>query len=210
LKRFALRNSCLLILLLFFLNACTGVVVKESAPGGSAAYQTRADQLDAVSEWGLVGKISLDDGDQGGSGRLQWDIKGNASEMDFHGALGRGAWNLQIEPGMVMLREANGAESSSHDVNTLVQDRIGWSIPVAALQWWVRGLAAPGTTEKEELDARGLLKSLDQFGWRIDFNRYKLIGETELPVRLDAVRGDYRVKLAISRWRMDIGDGAGS
>jgi outer membrane lipoprotein LolB len=195
-----------LFLVLIVLNACTGVSVKEPVPGNKAAYQDRAEKIGAIPEWSLVGKISLDDGDHGGSGRLQWRVKPEGSELDFHGAMGRGAWHLQISPEGAVLKEANGAEQTAAGVDALIQDRMGWPIPVDALQWWVRGLAAPGIVEDESFDDEGLLVSLDQFGWNVEFNRYDSFSGVALPIRLDARRDDYRVKLAIGRWQMDTAD----
>ena len=192
-----------LFFVLLVLNACTGVAVKETGPGNKAAYQNRAAVLAAIPEWSFVGRISLDDGDRGGSGRLQWEVRSENSELDFHGAMGRGAWHLQIGPEGAVLKEANGAEQTATGVNALIQDRMGWPIPVEALQWWVRGLAAPGAVEDEKFDSEGLLISLGQFGWRVDFERYDSVAGAVLPVRLNARRDNYRVKLAISRWRMD-------
>ena len=186
------------------LNACTGVSVKESGSGSKAAYLSRAEKIAAIPEWRLVGRISLDDGDRGGSGRLQWEVRHDSSELDFHGAMGRGAWHLQISPEAAILKEANGAEQTAAGVNVLMQDRMGWSIPVDALQWWVRGLAAPGAIEDEIFDHEGRLLSLDQFGWSVDFSRYDSIVGVALPIRLDARRDNYRVKLAVSRWQMDL------
>jgi outer membrane lipoprotein LolB len=208
LRQAVFRNAYFLLLLLYLLNACTAVSVKEPVSDSRAAYQNRFEKLSSISEWGLVGKISLDDGDRGGSGRLQWDVKTDSSELDFHGALGRGAWHLQINPEGAILKEANGNEQAAPGVNALIQARIGWPIPVDALQWWVRGLAAPGAIEDEQLDTEGLLKSLHQFGWRVDFNRYRAINGALLPIRLDARRDNYRVKLAIGHWRMDMGHAA--
>ena len=178
--------------------------MKEPLSDGKAAYLERASRLDAIPEWGLVGRISLDDGDHGGSGRLQWDVRSDSSELDFHGAMGRGAWHLQIGPEGATLKEANGAEQAAPGVNDLIQDRMGWPIPVDALQWWVRGLAAPGAIEGEKLDPEGLLINLEQFGWSVDFNRYDSVAGVVLPKRLNATRDNYRVKLAISRWQMDM------
>ena len=48
--------------------------VKEAGFENKQAYQTRVDRLGGIAAWGLAGKISLDDGDQGGSGRFQWDV----------------------------------------------------------------------------------------------------------------------------------------
>lgn len=181
-------------------------MVKDQGSGNQSAYQERSRKLNATSEWSLVGKISLDDADQGGSGRLQWDVKPGHTELDFHGAMGRGAWHLKIGPEGALLRMADGTEQNATSVNELVQESIGWPVPVEALQWWVRGLAAPGEVEDEQLGSDGLLMSLRQFGWSVDFRRYDSVDNMKLPIRLNATRDNYRVKLAISRWRMDVGD----
>lgn len=204
-KPAALQRWHWLVLALLVLNACTGVPVKEPAPGNKAAYEKRAENLGAIPEWSLVGKISLDDGDRGGSGRLQWQVKHESSALDFHGAMGRGAWHLQIGPEGAVLKEANGAEQTAPGVDALIQDRMGWPIPVDALQWWVRGLAAPGIVDDEKFDPEGLLISLEQFGWMVDFTRYDSFSGVVLPIRLNARRDDYRVKLAIGRWQMETG-----
>lgn len=197
--------SCLLVPL-FVLSACTTVSVKEPVDADHAAYQLRADMLGSVSEWGLSGKISLDDGDQGGSGKVQWLVQSENSEIDFHGALGRGAWHLKISPGKAVLSESNGAEETAEGVNALMQNKMGWPIPVEALQWWVRGVAAPGLIDEVQIDSEGLLISLSQFGWRVNYNRYDSSAGVALPARLDARLGDYRVKLAISRWQLGLND----
>ena len=199
------RHLCL-VFLFFSLSACTAVSIKEPGPGNKLAYTQRADKLIATGEWGLLGKISLDDGDQGGSGTLQWDVKPGFSELDFHGALGRGAWHLQIGPEVALLKMADGTEQIAAGVNDLIQDRVGWPIPLEALQWWVRGLSAPGVIENETLGSDGLLIGLKQFGWRVDFDRYDAFGDVMLPVRMEATQDSYRVKLAIKRWQMGVGD----
>lgn len=188
--------------LLLVLGACSGVSVKPQYKANINAYQHRAEQLASVGAWGLTGKISLDDGDQGGSGRLNWVNGPDTAELDFHAALGRGAWNLKIDPGHAVLTEANGETLSAHSVNTLIQQRMGWPVPVEALQWWVRGLTAPGVIEKQTIDSEGLLVSLEQFGWTVDFSRYDLSSGIAMPNRLNATMNDYRVKLAVSRWQI--------
>ena len=201
-----MKNWCWVFFLVLTLNACTGVSVKEAEPVNQDTYQDRALKLIEIGEWLLVGKISLDDGNDGGSGRLQWSVEPGLSELDFHGAMGRGAWHLQIGQDGVLLKMADGTEQAAENVNELIQDRMGWSIPLESLQWWVRGLVAPGEIEKEQIGPDGLLTGLRQFGWNVSFTRYRSIDGIELPIRLNATRDNYRVKLAISRWRMDQGN----
>jgi outer membrane biogenesis lipoprotein LolB len=103
LKRTVLRNAfCLSFLLVF--GACSGVAVRESESGDREAYQIRAQRLAEISDWGFAGRVSLDDGEEGGSGKLRWDVQSEHSELDFHGAMGRGAWTLTYDPGKAILR----------------------------------------------------------------------------------------------------------
>jgi outer membrane lipoprotein LolB len=204
LKRPLLGKFFWLLSILLFLNACTGVSIKDTGPANRQAYQQRVGKLNAIQEWGLLAKISLDDGDQGGSGKLQWRVEPGGSELDFHGALGRGAWHLQIEPGHAVLTEANGDIQSASSVNALLQDRMGWPIPVEALQWWVRGLAAPGEVEDQQIDSEGVLISMRQFGWNVEYSRYDNSAVVAMPKRLNATMNDYRVKLAVSRWNLAV------
>ena len=200
-----MKHPLWLLALFLILNACGGVSVKETAYENRSAYENRLKVLSEIAEWGFAGKISLDDGDQGGSGKLQWNVEPGGSGLDFHGALGRGAWHLQTGPQGAVLTQANGDVQTAPDVNELIQNRMGWPIPVNALQWWVRGLAAPGPVEEEKLDNEGRLLRLTQFGWMVNFDRYHSIDDMALPKRLDVTRDNYRVKLAISRWRMETG-----
>ena len=184
------------------LSACSGVSVKDTGRPNQQAYQQRADIINAWPQWGLAGRISLDDGDEGGSGKLKWSVQPGNSELDFYAALGRGAWHLQISPDRAVLTEANGTRQSAGSVNDLIRERMGWPLPVEALQWWVRGLAAPGPIDDREMDSSGLLVSLQQFGWRVEYSRYDDGGLVSMPKRLNATMKDYRVKLAISQWRL--------
>ncbi len=197
------------LLILFLLNACGAVPVTGPGAGSRSAYEARAESISGVMAWSLVGRISLDDGDAGGSGKLQWVVEADHSRMDFHGAMGRGAWRLEIDPEGAVLELADGSIHSEADVDELVQRQAGWPVPVQALQWWVRGLAAPGPVDAQQLDAASRLAGLSQFGWQIEFDRYVADTGFALPTRLDVRKNNYRVKLAISQWRMS-GDDARS
>jgi outer membrane lipoprotein LolB len=207
LRQLPIRKCHWLFIFILTLNACTGVSVKQAGPADEAAVEDRKAKLNATTEWGLSAKISLDDGQDGGSGKLNWEIRNDRSELDFHGAFGRGAWNLQIGPDDALLKMSDGSEQAAASVSELIRVHLGWPVPLDALQWWVRGLAAPGDIEGEELSSDGLLISLRQFGWNVDFSRYDSVEGLDLPVRLNANRDNYRVKLAISQWRMDVNHG---
>lgn len=165
-----------------------------------AAYDNRAEAIGTWTRWGLSGRLGIDGGDDGGSGRLNWVVGEEGSSLQFRGALGRGAWRLSIEQQGATLEKADGTVTRAPSADTLALMETGWEIPVAALAWWVRGLARPGGRAPMDIDAEGLPLTLEQDGWRVSFERFDDSGDVRLPKRIEAVKGDYRVKLAISRW----------
>jgi len=191
-----------LALVAVFLNACTGLKTKSTEIADPGLFNERSLRLSQMTQWNLAGRVSLDDGDDGGSGKLKWIVSPGLSTLDFFAAMGRGAWHLEIGDDHAILRDAQGTHTAP-DVQTLLEQQLGWPVPVEALQFWARGLYAPGPVQSSEIDSQGLLVGLQQFGWTIEFNRYDDVQGELLPVRLEATHGQYRVKMAISNWQLE-------
>jgi len=66
----------------------------------------------------------------------------------------------------------------------------------------VMGLSAPKPAARPRLEllGDGRLASLEQLGWRVEYQKYQTVESLPMPTRLEASNGTYRVKLAISRW----------
>jgi outer membrane lipoprotein LolB len=191
------------ILASLLLASCsTRQVVSTDREAAEFAYQQRAASLSALNSWDMAGKLSVDDGDDGGSGKLSWKVREDSSLMNFRGALGRGAWQLDSRPGFAELQKSDGTVTRSTTVNDLLESEIGWHIPVNSLKWWALGVSAPGDTELLDLDSSGRVLAMQQHGWNISFERYRQFDGIELPGRMDAVRGRYRVKMAVSNWTL--------
>jgi outer membrane lipoprotein LolB len=169
-------------------------------------YEKRLVRLEPVDSWFLEGRLAVSDEADGGSGSLRWRQDGRSSRMDFHGALGRGAWRLVADAAGAELEFADGALHRAGSIDALVHGQIGWAIPVESLAWWVRGLAAPGRLQGRLLDEEGRLSELRQDGWIIEFGRYGEFagpdGGIAMPVRMTARQADRTVKLAIRKWEL--------
>lgn len=192
-------SAARLLLLCLLLAGCAGAPQRPPTPDAQALAD-RAENLGAWVRWGLTGRLGLDDGTEGGSGRLDWAVDGPNSEMHFRGALGRGAWQLTLDARGATLERADGTSVSAPTVSGLVAQETGLHLPVSALHWWVRGLPDPGSTHERELDADGLLVELRQLGWVVRYRRYMDYGTLMMPRRIEAVNGEQRVSLAVSQW----------
>lgn len=169
-------------------------------------YEQRFAQVSALDDWSLEGRLAISDEADGGSGQLRWRQQDGRTHMDFHGALGRGAWRLEADPTGAELQLADGSLRRADSVDALVRAEIGWRVPVESLAFWIRGLAAPGPLEHRQLDEQGRLNELGQDGWRVEFDRYTEVGSISMPVRMTARQDDRTVKLAIRKWRLSADD----
>ena len=157
--------------------------------------------MQSLNAWDLSGKLSIDDGMDGGSGRLSWQIRNEDSQMNFRGALGKGAWQLDSGPGYAHLHKADGSMISSVSVDDLVESELGWRIPVNSLKWWALGLPAPGANERLDLDSKGRVLVMQQHGWNIAYERYGEFDAVLLPTRITIEGHGVRLRMVISKWQ---------
>ena len=201
--RVRLETPVALVAALFLLSACSSTrTLPEDQAQRVSLYQSKIERLSPYRDWELEGRLAVANEKDGGSGMFRWRENGQESHMDFHGALGRGAWVLEAGPGEAEIRLADGTVRTAGTVTELVRREVGWKIPVDSLSWWVRGLEAPGKTGKKLLDEEGNLTELKQNGWTIAFDRYRAFGGVSLPVRLTARQADWKIKLAIRNWSL--------
>jgi outer membrane lipoprotein LolB len=196
----ALALSLLLVMLLPGCSSMQAVDVDE--PGRNRLYQTRFDQLARFDNWNLEGRLAVSNSEDGGSGHFKWRKSTGDNQMDFHGALGRGAWRLVADERGAELELADGTVHRGDSIDKLVRLQVGWEIPVGSLSWWVRGLAAPGEYQERMIDDEGKLRQLLQGGWSVEYGRYSLVEGISLPVKLTARQDDWKVKLAIRGWEL--------
>ena len=197
-----MRRAGLLLLGVLFLAGCAARAPMPGQAEQEAQREAREARLADWSAWGLTGRLGVEDGWNGGSGRLDWTLREQETLLKFRGAMGQGAWELSRNPAGARLKLADGTEHVADDIDTLVREQTGWRLPVDALAWWVRGLAWPlgPAPDKLAFDADGMPERLEQAGWEIDFRRYQEAGGEQLPTRMEARKGGLTVKLAISRW----------
>ena len=182
---------------------CSSVPSKDvGLPERVLLYAEKSGELEARDRWALKGRLAVHDGEEGGSGHLDWQERGRAISMSFHGALGRGAWQLHADENGAVLEMADGEVYRAKTSSELIENGIGWKIPVTALAWWVRGITAPGNWEVRELDEHGNLLKLSQQGWKIEYSRYRESDGVSMPAKLTARRPPYTVKLIVQNWNL--------
>lgn len=200
------RYPRLALLLVVLLSGCAAPV-RPPGPESLALWQARQARLATLDTWDLRGRLGVRAGDDGGQASLRWQRRGDRHELDLGAPLGRGMLRFSADATAARARDAEGRTYQAADLSTLVFNLTGWRIPVARLQYWVRGLAAPGAAAVPVLDEAGRLRLLEQAGWRVRIPDYMESGGFELPRRvLLSYPGDdsgvppIELKLVIESW----------
>lgn len=102
--------------------------------------------------WQINGKIGIRAPKDSGSGTLFWLQRQDYYDIRLSGPLGRGAARLTGRPGQVALEVANQGRYEAPTPEALLEEQLGWKLPVSHLAWWVRGLPAPDSKSRLTLD----------------------------------------------------------
>lgn len=185
------------------LAGCAGFGARESVEGHGdpASWREHKQQMSALDGWQIDGKIGIRAPKDSGSGTLFWLQRQDYYDIRLSGPLGRGAARLTGRPGDVSLEVANQGRYSAASPETLLEEQMGWKLPVSNLAWWVRGLPAPSSKSRLTLDADSRLASLEQDGWQVQYTAYTQQNGYWLPERIKLHGANLDVTLVIKAWQ---------
>ena len=146
----------------------------------------------------MGGRAAISHGKQSGNLGVEWEDAGAAGYLVVLTApITRQGWRLQERDGRATLEGMAGGPRAGADGAALLREATGFEIPVQALRHWLRGVPDPSRPLDKAAFAGDRLAALVQGGWQIDYLAFDAQGR---PSRMNASRGDDRVRLVIDRW----------
>jgi outer membrane lipoprotein LolB len=150
------------------------------------------------AEFVLAGKLGVSVEGEGGSVRFRWQQAGARYQIDLWGALGQGRTRLEGDADRMKLLDGAGGELLQGAPEAVMQERLGWSLPVGVLPAWLWGQPASGAPAGHiERDAAGRIARFEQIGWQIAYDGFRLEASGELPRRVTLTRPGFRARIAI-------------
>lgn len=185
------------LLLAALLSACAAT---PGPDGTTTPWGERLRLLGAVQQWQARGKLALRNGDQAETANLLWRQAGTTSDLQLSGPLGMSATRIHSDGALLEIQR--GEEIRVLDISSpeAIVASTGWDLPLAALPHWMKGLPQPGSEPAALEVEQDLLRSLEQDGWRVEFQDYGRFGRYTLPTRLKAERGATSARLLIRHW----------
>lgn len=198
-----MMRLCYLFLCLVLLAGCAGRAPSPDTPRERGTWSAQVEHLENLTHWRLAGKIGLRTPDDSLSANLDWSQAGQAYRMLISGPFGTGRSTLEGSLDGVALTTGDG-RFEAETPEQLMEAQLGWTLPISALDHWVRGLPAPLVPHDMRTDDRGFPVELHQAGWIIEYRDWlwvpELAGGLWLPRRLVMTIDSLRATLVINQW----------
>ncbi|MDT8409076.1 MAG: lipoprotein insertase outer membrane protein LolB [Wenzhouxiangellaceae bacterium] len=194
----ACKTRALLLLAAALLSGCA---LRDPRPEG-VWLQERQGWFDTHQQWSVQGRLGLSDGERGGSLSMTWEADGDRHEIALRSVAGGRQWRLRFVPGAAELTGSEVGRLVGPDPDALVEQAVGWPIPVRWMSHWLRGLPAPDSA-RVTYAADGALDQLYWGQWRLDFDRWARLNDAGvlLPARLEASKPPYQVRVVLRNWK---------
>ncbi|HEY4366263.1 MAG TPA: lipoprotein insertase outer membrane protein LolB [Steroidobacteraceae bacterium] len=197
-----MRPRILAICFVLALAALGGCVSPAQRPGRTVPLPA---DLHALENWQASGRIGVTGASSGGSGSFEWQQHGNKADVKIRGPVGIGSVRLQVEgeagDPQLKLQTGDGKTLESQAAWDELESRLGAPVPAGNLRFWMLGIAAPGEHTWHDPSSDGVT-TLEQDGWRIDYQNYSDAPGAHVPMKIRASSGTARVRIVVDGWRL--------
>jgi len=194
------KKPAFLFFIIVLLASCS-LTPKEAPPTTDKVHWDRhAEEVTLIEDWQIKGKIGIRSQNEGGSAYINWEQSRDSFLITLSGPLGQGTSIISGNPGGARLDNSEGSFISDSP-EQLIYEYTGWQVPVRYLLYWIKGLATPGMAITNiTYNQQGLIKSLQQGPWKLQFDNYKNAMGTVLPYRLKILTNNYKATIVIKSW----------
>ncbi len=149
----------------------------------------------------VSGRLAVRDETQSFSASFTWIQRRADYAIELWGPFGAGRVRVRGNERRVTISDARGDLVRGVDPDVLMRRELGWSLPVDALTYWIRGAVAPIHDVVEVSRSGDRLDSFEQDGWLIEFDRFRAYEGIDRPARIVAKKGPSRIVVAIRSWQ---------
>ena len=183
------------------LLALVGCGARSLSPDTEARWQERQLALAAVDEWNLRARAILRLEGQAYPVGLNWKRNADRFMLLLEAPFGQGVIRIDRDAaGTYRLRLPDGRVFRNTSAEALLDELLGWSLPISGLEYWIRGLPRPGSDYTRRTAAAGATRSLRQDRWDIDYLDY-FTAAPGLPRRINLGRDGVALRLVVEHWQ---------
>ncbi|WER46369.1 lipoprotein insertase outer membrane protein LolB [Cupriavidus sp. WKF15] len=107
--------------------------------------------------------------DEGVQGNFRWEEQGRNVRLDLLSPLGQTLAVVTATPSGATLDLPNKPPRNAPEVDSLLEEALGFALPVAGMRDWLHGRPSAGRPASATRDAQGRLATLAQDGWSVRY-----------------------------------------
>jgi outer membrane lipoprotein LolB len=171
-----------------------------TAPVDPDAQSRHQRKLEDISAFSLSGRMAVQTEKRGFSGSLRWRHTEDGDHFALYSPLGTQVADINANKDGVTLTTNDRKTYKADNAETLLQQTMGWSLPLTGLSDWIIGRPTSSAYEVISRDAQGRLVRLKQDGWDIEYPTYQTVDGTDLPGKVILRSPQLDLKLLVERW----------
>lgn len=168
----------------FVLSACASFydVTTNNAP-------QYVKPLNVGNGFAISGRFLAKSATKNSYGNFTWVKSESSEELDFNTPLGQTVSKIMIQDGMATLTTADDTYTGD-DLNAMMEDRLGFILPVVYLHYWIQGVPIPNQAVTANLH-----DGFSQLGWKIEYLAWY---DPNHPKIIQCSKDDLIIKLLIA------------
>lgn len=197
----------LLYLLLLLLAGCAQQPDPQTIAHSSIAWSEHRQQLSALSQWSLSGKLAVFIGKERKTANIFWQQKNSDYRIELTSFIGTTLLRIEKNKHGVQLTNNDGETFTGEDTENLLKELSPQlSFPVSSLQQWIKGnpIGASYQLNEQQLVSDLLGKDTSDKFWTVNYQRYQDVNGTPLPQKLEMQQGQMRIKISINQWQLKV------
>ena len=193
-------------LVLIGLAGCSHLGDPEEGAARAQLWLQSQQALAAHDQWDLHARAVVTRPGEVYNIGLQWRRAPDEWLILLEAPFGQGVIRIETgTAGLYRLSLPDGRIFLNHSPEALLEDVIGWSIPVSGLDFWIRAMPRPGANYSKRIDRAGRTRDITQDDWSIEYLEYFPAAERpSLPRRLRLAHEDLQLRLAIDQWQTEV------
>jgi outer membrane lipoprotein LolB len=186
------------------LQACASSPISKPIENvvSKALYQQHLQNIAAIAQFTLKGRIGVQAEGKGFSGGLHWQHDNVNDDISLYSPLGGQVASIKKTADKVTLEDAKGNSISAADAETLTQTALGWRLPLTGLADWSLGRPTSSAIQANTWDEQGHLSALKQDGWDIEYQNYSEQNGHFLPTKILLKSERVNLKLLVEKWEV--------
>lgn len=150
--------------------------------------------LQQLDHWYLDGRLAYQDSKDSFSVSVNWRHVRDKDQITLSGPLSQGKVMITVGGNEVVVEDGNERHVYQGSVDEVVAEQLGFTMPVAALKYWVVGVYDPSKTYVEMADG------IVQQGWTVKYREMQSVASQLMPKRMTVEQGQIKMKFLVDTW----------